>query len=103
MDGDDTPTRADVEAINRWTSLGGSDSVDRAGTDKTYSDGRIIISLPVSEAAEEVEESVRVREERHAEGQAKIVRAFGSALRLSYGQGLSELECDSNAGEDEPE
>lgn len=36
------------------------------------------------------------------EGQAKIVRAFGSALGLSHGQGLSELEWDSNVEEDEP-
>lgn len=68
MDGNDTPTRADVQAMNRWTSLGDSDSVDRAGTGKIYSAGRIVISLSVSDAAQEVEESVRVREERHVGG-----------------------------------
>lgn len=103
MDGNDTPTRADVEAMNRWSSLGDSVSIDRARTEKTYSNGRIVFSLPVAEAAPEVKESVRAREERHAEGQAKIIRAFVSALGLSHGQGLPELRRDSTTGENEPE
>lgn len=99
MGGDAEPTRADVEAMNLWTSFNFGDG---AKADKTYSDGRILISSPNVEAAQEVEESVRVREERHTEGQAKILRSFRSAVRSSRKREIQEPEQGDDTEENEP-
>ncbi len=86
MRGDERPTREDVEAMKLWTSLEGF-GPRAAGAGTTQSDGRIILPGPAAESAREVEGSVRDREERHAEGRARIVRAIGGALALSHAAG----------------
>ena len=87
MDNEETPTRADVEAMRAWTNLWGFDPTrdERVGT--TSSDGRIIIQTPSAEAARQVEETALAREEGHRESRAGLMRTMGEALARGHAAG----------------
>lgn len=84
MRGGDLPSSADVEAVRAWTGLGSFDPLGGGRAHRTYSDGRIVVHAPTVEAAREVEEAARAREERHGEAREGVLRAMGEALAQGY-------------------
>ena len=87
MGGDGLLTGADARAMRAWMDLGSFNLPGGEQADRTYSDGRMFIPVPGPEAAREVEVSMRAREERHAEGRVRLMRAVGGALGLSHAAG----------------
>lgn len=84
----DADRKATSAAMKAWTDLGASGPMGGAGAERKYSDGRIILPAPTAEAGREVEERTRAREQRHAEGRARILRTMGGSLNLSHAVGL---------------
>lgn len=87
MRGGDLPSSADVEAVRAWTGLGSFDPPGDEWAHRTYSEGRIVVRAPTVEAAREVGEAARAREERHGEAREGVLRAMGEAL--AHGVALS--------------
>ena len=80
MDGDMTPTGAEVAAMRAWTDLGSFDPTRDEEGHTTSSNGRIIIQAPSVEAARDIAEIARAHEEMHGENREALMLAVCEAL-----------------------
>ena len=87
MDGNMTPTGAEVAAIRAWTDLGGFDPTGDEEGHTTSSDGRIIIQAPSAEAARDIAEIARAHEEMHGENREALMLAVCEALARGVAAG----------------
>lgn len=92
--GDSSASLANAAAMKAWTVLGSIGAPGGVGAERANSDGRVVLPAPTAQAARGVEERTRAREERHAEGRARILRAMmGGASNLSRAVGLGPWVC----------
>ena len=103
MDGDGTPTRADLEAVRAWTGLGSFDPLMDEGVHRTYGDGRVIIQAPSAHAAHEIEVIAQAHEEMHEENREASMLAVCEALARGVAAGPGPWAPNNPATEKRPD